>query len=83
MVVVVHKLSSTTVDFISSEGKLKTSPYMGSKRFYKHAQNLLRGVQGSGHYLNLGGIWDHLVGGLEPYYLEVIMTGGMACMVTA
>ena len=28
---------------------------MGSMKFYDHAQNLLGGVNGSGHYLNLGG----------------------------
>ena len=33
------------MDFIKSEGELKTVPYMGSKRFYEHAQNLLGGVK--------------------------------------
>ena len=35
---------------------------MGSKRFYEHAQSLLGGVKGSGHYLNLGRSWDYLLG---------------------
>ena len=36
----VDKLSSTTVDFIRSEGELKkTVPYMGSKMFCEHADN--------------------------------------------
>ena len=38
------KLSSTTVDFIRSDGELKSVPYIGSKRFYKHAQNLWKTV---------------------------------------
>ena len=28
-----------------SEEELKAVPYMGSKRFYEHAQNLLGGVE--------------------------------------
>ena len=37
---------------------------MGSKRFYEHTQNLLGGVKGCGHYLNMGGSWDYLIGGV-------------------
>ena len=43
---------------------------MGSKRFYEHAQNLLGGVKGSGHYLNLGGSWDYLIGGVAHAFLN-------------
>ena len=49
LVAFADKLSSTTVDFIRSEGELKkTALYKGSKRFYEHAQNLLRGVKKEG-----------------------------------
>ena len=41
---------------------------MGSKRFYEHAQNMLGGVKGSGHYLNLGGSWDYFIGVLEFFF---------------
>ena len=41
---------------------------MGSKRFYEHAQNLLGGVKGSGHYLNLGESWDYLKWGCWNYW---------------
>ena len=51
---------------------------MGSKRFYEHAQNPLGGVKGSGHYLNLGGSWDYLIGVLD--LLELACPTTCACL---
>ena len=45
VVVVVDKLSSTSVDFFRSERELKKCTYMESKRLTEHAQSLLGGVK--------------------------------------
>ena len=45
VVVVVDKLSSTSVDFIRSERELKNCTYMESNRITEHAQSLLGGVK--------------------------------------
>ena len=43
----------------------KTASYIGSSRFYAHAQNLWGTVKGWWHYLNLGGSWNDLIEVLE------------------
>ena len=45
VVVVVDKLSSTSVDFITSERELKNCTYMDSNKLTEHAQSLLEGVK--------------------------------------
>ena len=45
VVVVVDKLSSTSVDFIRSERELKSCAYMESNRLTEHAQSQLGGVK--------------------------------------
>ena len=52
---------------------------MGSKRFYEHAQKLLGGVKMEVAKRDVTIIYKKL---LPPYYLEVIVTGGVASMAT-